>query len=334
MARRCAVTGATGLLGSHLVEMLVERGDAVRALVRPGSDTRFLERLGVDLCPGALEDGTSLLRLVDEAEVVYHCASRVGDWGNWDSFFRPVVLGTANLLKASEVAAVGRFLYVSTIGVYGHLRERADLFTESEPLGQNLWWWDYYRRAKILAEERVRIYAGDWTIVRPSWTYGPRDRNTVPRVVAALKARRAPLVGSGKNLLNLLYVADVAEGVHRAGTSPNAVGQTYNLASAGEVRQVDFANTMTDEMGLPRIRWRFPYGLSLWIGFCAEAWGRLWGWQKPPALTRYAVALIGRSVRFSIEKARAELGWVPRVGIQEGVRRTIAWLNEQEGAAK
>jgi nucleoside-diphosphate-sugar epimerase len=326
------VTGATGLLGSHLVELLVENGEAVRALVRPGSDTRLLDRLGVDQCPGDLDDQSTLLPLVDGADIVFHCAARVGDWGPWSLYHRQVVVATVNLLKACEIAAVGRVLHVSSINVYGHPRERATPFTESEPLGQDLWWWDHYCRAKVRAEQRLQAYPGDWTVVRPSWTYGPRDRNTFPRVLTALRSRRVPIVGSGKNQLNIVYASDVAEGAYRAATHPDAVGQAYNLASAGEITQEDLVNTLTDELGLPRIRRHIPFTLAFWAGFFSEAWGRLWKKEKPPNLTRYAVALLGRSTRFSTEKARTQLGWTPRVEIHDGLRRTLSWYRQQEGA--
>jgi uncharacterized protein YbjT (DUF2867 family) len=85
-ARVYAVTGATGLLGSHIVEQLRGRGDRVRALVRPGSDAGFLAEQGVELVEGDLADRDSLRRLVAGADAVFHCAAKVGDWGPWLAF--------------------------------------------------------------------------------------------------------------------------------------------------------------------------------------------------------------------------------------------------------
>src|SRR5207249_7042435 len=94
------------------------------------------------------------------------------------------------------------------------------LFDENEPLGQKLGMWEYYAHAKIAAEELVRAYPGAWTIVRPSWIYGPRDRRTLPAFFNALRAGRVRLLGKGDNLLNLIYAADVADGAIRAATAP------------------------------------------------------------------------------------------------------------------
>jgi nucleoside-diphosphate-sugar epimerase len=170
-----------------------------------------------------------------------------------------------------------------------------------------------------------RAYPGDLTVVRPSWIYGPRDRTTLPRVLKALDAGRVVQIGPGDNLLNIVYAADVAEGAIRAANHPEAVGRAYNLSSVGEITQREFLDLLTESLGKPRVARRVPYGLAFWGGFAAEAIARVIHLRRPPHFTRYAVALIGRSTRFSIERARRELGWQPRVGVREGVRRTLEW---------
>ncbi len=321
------VTGATGLLGSHLAEQLLARGERVRAFVRPTSDTTFLRQIGVELAVGDLTEPDSLRRAIDGADVVYHCAARVGDWGPWRVFQREIIDATANLLDACRTVGVGRVLHVSSIIVYGHPHIRQEQFTEDEPLGQNLWLWDYYCRAKVRAEELCRQYPGDLTIVRPSWLYGPRDRTTLPRVLKALAAGRVGILGRGDNLLNIVYAGDVAEGAIRAANDPRAKGQAYNLSSEGEITQRDFLDLLTDGMGQPRIRWHFPYWLAFGGGFLSELVGRVIHMRRPPHMTRYAVALIGRSTRFSIAKAREQLGWQPRVDVREGLQRTLDWYS-------
>src|SRR4051794_10375415 len=101
------VTGATGLLGSHIAEQLIRRGERVRALVRQNSDTTFLRSLGVELVTGDLLDADTLRQALTGAAVVYHCAARVGDWGSWAQFRAEVIDTTANLVAACRAAAVG-----------------------------------------------------------------------------------------------------------------------------------------------------------------------------------------------------------------------------------
>jgi nucleoside-diphosphate-sugar epimerase len=320
------VTGATGLLGSHVVEQLVARGERVRALVRPGSDTAFLRKLGVELAIGDLDNPASLPSVTEGADMVYHCAARVGDWGPWRLYQKAIVEATAHLLDACRATGIQRFLHVSSINVYGHPRlDEGQSVSEADPLGCNLWWWDHYCRAKIQAESLVRSHPGAWTIVRPSWMYGPRDRNSFPRVLRAVREGRAVVVGSGDNRLNIVHAGDAADGVLRAAEHPAAVGQAYNLASEGAVSQREFLDALTQALGVPRIERRIPFALAFTAGFLAELAGRALRRRQPPTLTRYAVALIGRSTRFRIDKAREQLGWQPRIHPLEGLRQTLAW---------
>lgn len=323
------ITGATGLLGSHIAEQLRERGERVRALVRRASDTTFLKQLGVELAFGDLNEPASLPDIFDGADVVYHCAARVGDWGPWRIFQHEIIDATAHLLSACRTVGVGRVLHVSSIIVYGHPRLREGRFTEDEPLGQNLWLWDYYCRAKVRAEELCRQYPGDLTIVRPSWIYGPRDRTTLPRLLKALDAGRVAIIGRGDNLLNVVYAGDVADGAIRAANHPCGKGQAYNLSSEGEITQEDLLNLLAEGLERPRVSGHVSYQFAYWGGLLSEVIGRLIRMRRAPHLTRYAVALIGRSTRFSIAKAREQLGWQPRIRIHEGVRRTLEWYRKE-----
>ncbi len=327
------ITGATGLLGSHVAERLIARGERVRA--GPGQQRCwFPTRAGSRTGRGRPGRSGFLDRVVAGADVVYHCAARVGDWGPWRLFRKSVLEATVHLLTACRRAGVGRFLHVSSINVYGHPRlDDGEWLNEESPLGQDLWWWDHYCRAKIMAEEAVRGHPGEWTIVRPSWMYGPRDRHSFPRVLAAVCAVRALIVGPGDNRLNIVHAADVADGLLRAAEHPGASGQAYNLSSEGAVSQSEFLDALTDALELPRIRRHVPFGLAFAAAFLAELAGRAVCRRRPPLLTRDAVALIGRSTRFRIDKVREQLGWQPRIHPLDGLRQTLAWYLGQASAA-
>jgi nucleoside-diphosphate-sugar epimerase len=317
------VTGATGLLGSHIAEQLALREEKVRAVVRPAGDTAFLKSIGVELAVGDFNDPAFLRSALDGADVVYHCAARVGEWGPWRQFQEQIIDVAARVFDACRLASVGRLLHVSSISVYGHPPDRADLFTEDELIGQNLWSWDNYCRAKIAVEALCRAYPSDWTIVRPSWIYGPRDRNSLPRFFKALSAGRVAITGRGDNLLNVIYAGDVAEGAILAANNPGAVGRAYNLSSDGEATQQQFLNMLTDALGQPRITRHVSFRLAFAGAYLGEIIARIIRLHRSPHITRYAVALIGRSTRFSSERAKTELGWRPHTSIAEGLRMTL-----------
>ncbi len=324
--KRFLITGATGLLGSHLVEQLREAGKPVRAMVRPGSDSRFLRELGAEVVEGDLHDPASVHKAAEKVQTVIHAAAKVSDWGPWKEFEKEAVTSTRNVTEACRAQGVDRLLHVSSVSVYGHPKVGpTEGITESAPVGQGFWMWDYYPRAKLIAENLAREFPRT-IVVRPSWIYGPRDRVTIPRVIPALLERRVPILGDGKNYLNIIYAGDVARGIVLAAENPNSVGETYNLCSVGEVTQLDMVNALTDALGLPRVTRHVPYFLALRFAWVQEAMAKLLGRAKPPRITRRAIYLIGRPTQYRIDKAVQQLGWKPEVGIQEGVQRTLAWF--------
>jgi nucleoside-diphosphate-sugar epimerase len=327
------ITGATGLLGSHIAEQLVASGEHVRALVRTTSDTTFLNQVGVELAYGDIRDPASLQQAFAGASIVYHCAARVSDWGPWRLFQAESVDGTRNVVDACRSQDVGRLLHASSISIYGGVKNPRGPIDEDTPVGQNVRRLDRYARSKLFAEQEARKFPRH-TIVRPSWIYGPRDRVTIPRVVPALRSGKVPIIGSGENMLNLIYAGDVADGAIRAANHPGAVGHVYHLSSTGELTQRKLVDTLTDALELPRIRKRVPFFLAYRVAFLQELCARLLGRKKPPRITRRAIYLIGRTTLFSSTRAREQLGWRPQVDIRQGIGRALDWYLKQGSSAE
>ncbi len=329
------ITGATGLLGSHICEQLVKRGAPVRALVRKTSDTAFLQTLGVELAYGDITQPESLPAAVEGVDVIYHAAARVGDWGPWEDFVRVSIDGTANMLAAAKMADVKRFLHVSSISAYGHPDGKGMVLDESAPLGQCLHKWSYYSHAKVAAE---RLVWAEWeagnlpvTVCRPSWLYGPRDRASMPRIIKALKAGKGKLLGGGVNRMNLTYAGNEAEGCILAAEHPDAIGEAYNLSTDGVITQAEYFTKIAEAVGAKPPTRNVPYKVAYKAAFLMELFGHMFGRARPPLVTRYSVWLIGRQCFFTAEKARTQLGWKPTVGYDEGIRLAAAWCEEHGG---
>jgi nucleoside-diphosphate-sugar epimerase len=335
-SRVSLITGATGLLGSHIAEQLRLRGRSVRALVRPSSDATFLESIGCELVEGDVTDAASLVRACRGADTVYHAAARVGDWGPWAEFVAVSIEGTRNALDAAEVARVRRFVHISSISVYGYVDGPGTVYDETTPLGYGLYEWAYYSRAKVEAERIVWDYHRSGripvTVIRPSWLYGPRDRATLGRLIDSIRKRKCKLIGDGSNRLNVVHAANVAEATMLAADSEQAVGEAYNCSNDGVLTQSGYFNMVAAALGEPPIKRRVPYRVAKTAAFALECIGHAVGQKRPPLVTRYAVWLIGRRSFFETRKAKEQLGWESTIAYDEGIPAAVKWYLEEQGA--
>jgi len=324
------VTGATGCIGSHLVERLAARGDHVRALVRRSSDCSQLAELGVELAHGDMLDAESLRVATKGIDTVYHGAAVVGDWGIPGEFDAVDGLGTAQLADAAVHNGVSRFVHLSSIAVYGLFRIRGRRVAEDFPVNPRPARWDDYGRAKISGEEALRRHEQQGrialTVLRPSMVYGPRDRAVLPRLARLLPKRQQIQVGSGRNLAHLIFADDVAAAAELAGSVDAAVGRTYNLDGPLDATQREMLDGFAELLGEPPPRVRLPLAVAYSLAMLCEGWGRLRRYSEAPPLTRMMVSACGGYADYDITRARDELGWTPKVSFSEGLERTRRWL--------
>ena len=333
---RVLVTGATGLLGSHLVERLMVQGDRVRVLVRPGGRTEFLDALGVEVVRGDLTDPAACAAAVSEVGLVFHCAAKVGDWGRWREFQTGCIDATRTLAEAAARAGVDRFIHISSTSAYGHPPDQKTPIDETAPLGQNVWVLDYYTRSKVDCERSLWKLAAagilPLTVIRPSWLFGERDRTTVPRLIREFRRRRMMIVGRGDNPLSAVYAGVVADAATLAGARLPLIsrGEAYNITSQGPITQRAFLDLFADALQVPRVSRHVPYSLAFAGGFLLELQDRMLCRSRPPRVTRYGAWLLGRHLEYSTEKARVRLGWEPDISYRDSIERTIRWFLDRE----
>ncbi|MEX0682691.1 MAG: NAD-dependent epimerase/dehydratase family protein [Dehalococcoidia bacterium] len=326
------VTGATGFLGSHIAERLVQRGDNVRALVRSSSRTSYLKSLGVELAYSDITDPDSLPAAMAGVDVVYHAAANVSDWGPWHEYKTTTIDGTRNMLRAASRVGVGRFLHVSTDNVYRY-QDLAKGVDEKTPMETYFGAHDYYRRAKTAAEKIARHYHEldrvPVSIVRPALILGERDAAMMPGAIAFLKSATASYMGSGQNRLPCVYAGDVADLCIRAANEAQP-GEVYIAVNEEYVTQRDLFGAIAEFKGIDTPKRSVPYRLLYAAAGALELVALLRAGGRRPDVTRYGVSLFGATFIEDNTKARTQLGWEPQVSMREAVRRSVEWARARK----
>jgi nucleoside-diphosphate-sugar epimerase len=318
------VTGATGFVGSHLVERLVASGARVRCLVRRTSSLGYLPRAGIELAYGDLAAGEGIDKAVEGASVVFHVAgvtkafTESAYWvGNLDA--------TANLLRACERqgAPSHRFIHVSSLAAVGPSPDGTPLSEDAAP--RPLTW---YGHSKLAAEEAVRAsgLGRRAVILRPPVVYGPRDTDVLE--VFRTAARGLLLrIGRGESYFNYIYVKDLAEALMLAACRDAAASRTYFVANPEPVSWTEFAATAAAVMGRKLKPVSVPRGIAYFSAWCSEKASRWRG--KPGIVSRQKIR--EAECRYWVCDsvcARGELGFKPAYSLRQGIEETLAWYKE------
>jgi nucleoside-diphosphate-sugar epimerase len=318
------VTGATGFTGGHLARTLRERGHRVRALVRPRSRAHAgaLESSGVELISGDLTDAASLGKAADGIDVVYHIAALYREAGLPPSAFVDVnVHGTRRVLEAAQAAGVRRVVHCSTAGVHGHVEQPPA--NEDAPLAPG----DQYQRTKLDGETLARNFglqkgAPEVVIARPVGIYGPGDTRFL-KMFRGIARGRFPLLGPRPVFYHLTYIDDVVEGLRLCGETAAAAGRTYLIAGPQYTTLKALIDAIARVLNVQPPRLRFPIW-PVWLAgaLCEAICVPL---RIEPPLYRRRVDFYRKSRAFDTSRAQRELGFHPRVSLDEGLTRTAAW---------
>jgi nucleoside-diphosphate-sugar epimerase len=323
------ITGATGFIGSHLAEACVARGVSVRTVARSSSNTSLLDQLGVAVIRGDLTDATVVKQAVEGVDAVIHCAAKVGDWGP-PSDYRPVnVDATRALVEACRGQPLKRFVHVSTLGVYSYGHHHGT--DETTPLPKKHI--DGYTQTKVEAEQLVmeahRSQGLPAVVLRPGFVYGEREANVLPKVLTALGKREYVYVGSGHQVLNVIYVGNLVRATFLALDNPAAIGQVFNLTDGEVVSRRRFIGAMVKTMGFAEPGTSiYPIWFAPAVAAIVEDFARLIGTREPPFATRVRLKFLALELDFNIEKAQRELGYQPPFSFDQGIERTMVWFKE------
>ncbi len=330
---RLLVTGATGLVGSHVAERANRMGIETRVIARKPEAAAWLADAGVEVLSGDMTDAESLSRACQGVTVVVHCAAKVGDWGPVEDYRDVNVKGLEALIDAAcGNGSLKRFVHISSLGVYAARDHHGT--DESEPpdrVGI-----DGYTLTKVESEDlaRERFNAGSFPLVvlRPGFVYGARDRTVLPRLVERLASGGFKYLGSGEQLLNNVYIDNLVDAVFLAISRDDVLGEVFNITDDRLVSKREFIGTIARGAGLDEPTKSVPLGVAKVLATLMEGTWKLLGKQEAPLLSGARIKFLGLNLDFDIGKARRELGYEPAVDFAEGMERTMEWYRQSTAA--
>ncbi len=315
------VTGGTGFLGGAVIRQLVQRGEKVRTLSRgyPSS----LAALGVEIQRGSIENRDVALAGVRGCKAVIHTAAKAGIWGDYNEYYNTNVKGTQNLMNACKKLGVRYFVYTSTPSVV-HAGKDLEGVDETSPYADT---YDApYSETKTIAEKLVLEANGkDFLTValRPHLIWGPGDRNFVPRVLERARMGKLRLVGDGKKWVDSTYIDNAAEAhllaLDRLLAGSGISGKAYFISQGEPIPLVELINGFLDAAGLPHVEKSISPRIAYAVGSCLEWIYSTFNIKSEPVMTKFLASNLSTACWFNISSAKKELGYAPKISIQQGM---------------
>jgi len=320
------VTGGTGFTGKALVRRLLDAGHQVVALdYKEGHRTDELRQWGAEVVIGSVTDKDALRRCLKGVEVVHHLAAAFREMNVPETHYYEVnVAGTRNVLEEAFSQGVRKFIYCSTCGVHGNV--------EHPPAGEDapIRPADYYQRTKYEAEPVVKEFfekGMKTSILRPAAIYGPGDPERFFLIFKRVATGTFPMFGSGRTLYHPLYIDNLVDSFLLAMEEGKGEGEAYLIADEEYVEIEDLVRRVAKALGVSVKIPHYPVLPLVVAGHILEKVCKPFK-VTPPIFPR-RVDWYRQNRAFNIDKARKELGYRPRVALDEGLRKTAEWYRRE-----
>ncbi len=318
------VTGATGFTGKALCERLVENGEQVTAFVRPSSEIKYLQEIGVNCVAADITSKEDVAKNFTSFDCVYHIAAAYRTEHSTEDMFTLVnVEATRNLLDAAKECGVGRFVHCSTVGVQGEI--------DDPPADENYRFkpGDHYQESKKEGELLALRYFQEGlpgTVFRPVGIYGPGDTRFL-KLFRPVSKGLFVMIGSGKVLYHMTYIDDLIDGILLCGSRKEALGEVFTLGGEHYTTLRELVDQIAEVLGKSNTGIRIPYTPVYLASVLCDKVCKQIG-VSPPIYPR-RVEFFSKDRAFSIDKAKRMLGYAPKISLQEGLSRTARWYKKE-----
>ncbi len=325
------VTGGGGFLGSAIVRRLRARGDRVASLAR----NRYaeLDALGVVQHQGDIADNIAVARAAADCDIVFHVAAKAGVGGRYRDYHRANVVGTEHVLSACRHHGIARLVYTSSPSVVFDGRDMAGV-DESVPYPSH--YEAAYPQTKAVAERmvlRANCAALATVSLRPHLIWGPGDNHLIPRILARARAGRLRRIGSESKLIDSIYIDNAADAhlqaADRLAPRSPVAGKAYFISQGEPIPLWDLVNRILLAAGIDPVTRSIPAGLAYTAGRIFELIYAIFQPREEPPLTRFVARELTTAHWFDISAARRDLGYEPKISLEEGLERLTIWLRSR-----
>jgi 2-alkyl-3-oxoalkanoate reductase len=329
MNENVLVTGGGGFLGKAIVKKLVAKGYRVKSFSRKYYSE--LEKLGVEQIQGDLQNPAEVTNAFVNCDLVFHVAAKAGIWGSWEDFYDVNVVGTKSVIAACKKNKISKLIYTSSPSVVfdGNDMEGVD---ETIPYPEKFD--GHYPETKAIAEQIViKETSNDLNtiILRPHLIWGPEDNHLVPGIIS--RATRLKKVGRLDDLTDTIYIDNAADAhilaAEKLTINPILSGNIYFISQDEPVSKWYLADRFLDAAGLPPVKGEVSAKTAYYAGIFFELLYKLCKIKKDPPMTKFAAKELATSHWFNISRAKTELGFVPRISIEQGLEQLKKWFDNK-----
>jgi nucleoside-diphosphate-sugar epimerase len=322
------VTGGGGFLGAAIVRRLRQRGDRVHSFSR----RRYaeLDALGVTQHQGDIANAIAVSRAATGCDIVFHVAAKAGVGGRYRDYHRANVLGSANVLTACRHHGIARLVYTSSPSVVFAGSDMAGV-NESVPYPSH--YDSAYPQTKAIAERMILCANGvalATVSLRPHLIWGPGDNHLIPRILARARAGRLRRIGTESKLIDSVYIDNAADAhllaADRLTPGSPIAGKAYFITQGEPLPLWDLVNRILHTAGLGPVTRSIPPRLAYAMGWVLETIYAVFRPQEEPPMTRFVARELTTAHWFDISAARRDLGYAPKISLEEGLHRLAIWL--------